>query len=472
MAVTYTTRLSLGKPTIGDSYNVWGTELNTVFDLLDESIISSNFAENSTNHSGLNFAYKAGRILDGTTQRTVTANTIALTDNATNYIECSIAGVISANTTSFTDGKIPLFTALTVGGVITTVTDKRAYFSASYTSLFTLPTNLVIETLKNLKVGAGTVGNWMTNENHIQLGGNSALLFSGTEGANSRVFLCNNAIRDVTDSRWEYISNDEASILGLEAGGAIFYTATTGVVGDGIGFNESFKVDVNRNFMLGGAAAESDAQGCFTLSAIADPTTNSNGQITLFSTNEASSTLGLQAEEVISEDTFRVKLNLADRYLHMRETALNPLSSFITSTLTIANDVTETTVISLTVPGRAAPAGQMLHIQLHGLISTNTAAHRCDVKLYVGADTTTIYNSTSAALTNSAFWINFYVYVKTTTAYCSAVRASFGGNTWNGSTDTTEDFTSDVLVKVTSTWTDAHAATTVSYHAGVIKVYN
>src|SRR3989304_7258373 len=128
MTVSYTTNMNLGKPTIGNSYNSWGTELNDqCLDILDAAILSNNFSENAASHSGLNFYYKGGRILDNVTTRIVIAGFILLTNTAINYIEVSTAGTVSANTTSFTDGSIPLFMATTAGGVITGVTDKRAY---------------------------------------------------------------------------------------------------------------------------------------------------------------------------------------------------------------------------------------------------------------------------------------------------------------------------------------------------------
>ncbi len=131
MADTTTTNLVLTKPENGASDNTWGAKLNTDMDILDLAIGTHNCAENSASHSALNFAYKAGRIMDGITPRDVAAGTVALTNTATNYIEITPStGAVSANTTGFTAGRIPLFTAVTAGGAITTVTDKRAYFAA------------------------------------------------------------------------------------------------------------------------------------------------------------------------------------------------------------------------------------------------------------------------------------------------------------------------------------------------------
>lgn len=79
------------------------------------------FAEGT--HSGLDFAYDAGDVLDPVTLALtpVIAGTVALTDDTVNYIEVDAAGVVSANDDCFTDGSHPLYRATTKDGEITTV---------------------------------------------------------------------------------------------------------------------------------------------------------------------------------------------------------------------------------------------------------------------------------------------------------------------------------------------------------------
>lgn len=90
--------------------------------------ISTYYAEDSPNHSGLNFAYKAGKCRDNNTVSTTNAGTILLTNATTNYIELTPStGVVSTNTTSYTSAKVPLFTVVTSGGAISTVTDHRTW---------------------------------------------------------------------------------------------------------------------------------------------------------------------------------------------------------------------------------------------------------------------------------------------------------------------------------------------------------
>jgi hypothetical protein len=99
-------------------------------DLIDAALITHNYAENAAVHSGLDFAYKSGAVRQGQTVSATVAGTVTLADDDTSYIEVDPAtGTVSDNVTGFTIGKIPLFTVVTASGSITTVTDKRAYFS-------------------------------------------------------------------------------------------------------------------------------------------------------------------------------------------------------------------------------------------------------------------------------------------------------------------------------------------------------
>lgn len=79
-------------------------------------------------HSGLNFAYGVGSVRADNVVTDVAAGTVTLPDDATNYIEITTAGDVSANTTGFTVGSIPLYMAVTASGAITT-TDKRCFLS-------------------------------------------------------------------------------------------------------------------------------------------------------------------------------------------------------------------------------------------------------------------------------------------------------------------------------------------------------
>lgn len=85
-------------------------------------------AENSLTTTGLTWGYKAGTIRYDNTITDVAAGTVSLTDNATNYVEVASDGTVYRNTSAFTAGRIPIRTVITLAGVQTTSTDKRAWF--------------------------------------------------------------------------------------------------------------------------------------------------------------------------------------------------------------------------------------------------------------------------------------------------------------------------------------------------------
>jgi hypothetical protein len=92
--------------------------------------LAETFDENPATTTGLVWGYKGGLFRLDSTVTTVAAGTIALTDDATNYIEIDPSdGLVKKNTTSFTSGRIPIRTVLTASGSQTTSTDKRAWFS-------------------------------------------------------------------------------------------------------------------------------------------------------------------------------------------------------------------------------------------------------------------------------------------------------------------------------------------------------
>lgn len=84
--------------------------------------------------SGLNWFYYGGVMLVGGVPTAIANNTaaLALTANATNYIEATVSGVVSANTIGFTAGSIPLYVAECGPSTVTSYAEKRALaFSAA-----------------------------------------------------------------------------------------------------------------------------------------------------------------------------------------------------------------------------------------------------------------------------------------------------------------------------------------------------
>ena len=80
-------------------------------------------------HSGLDFYYGIGIARADNVVTRVAAGSVTLTDDTTNYIEVTTVGVVSANTTGYTAGRIPLYTVVTASGAIFSVLDDRSFFN-------------------------------------------------------------------------------------------------------------------------------------------------------------------------------------------------------------------------------------------------------------------------------------------------------------------------------------------------------
>lgn len=87
------------------------------------------FAVDTDNVSGLTWAHLGGRIWNGSAIVTVAADTLALTPSATNYVEVDQVGVVSANTSAFTAGRVPLYVITTNGSGITATANAKALLS-------------------------------------------------------------------------------------------------------------------------------------------------------------------------------------------------------------------------------------------------------------------------------------------------------------------------------------------------------
>jgi len=106
----------------------------TANDALNAASPATLFARRGSLCSGLNWFYYGGTMLvDGVlTAIANNAATLALTASTTNYIEATRAGVVSKNTTGFTAGSIPLYTAVTGASTVTSYTDQRAWVQAEH----------------------------------------------------------------------------------------------------------------------------------------------------------------------------------------------------------------------------------------------------------------------------------------------------------------------------------------------------
>ena len=103
------------------------TTANAVFDAASPAAF---FGRRASTTTGLTWGYYGGVILvDGAVTEipdSTRRGTVTLTTNATNYVEITRAGSISANTSAFTAGRVPLYTiVVNVSGVVTSYTDHR-----------------------------------------------------------------------------------------------------------------------------------------------------------------------------------------------------------------------------------------------------------------------------------------------------------------------------------------------------------
>ena len=91
--------------------------------------LSDTFDENTATTTGLTWGFKSGTIRLDNTVTDISAGTVGLTDDSTNYVEIDPSDTtVKANTSSFTSGRIPIREVVTSSGAQTTSTDRRAWF--------------------------------------------------------------------------------------------------------------------------------------------------------------------------------------------------------------------------------------------------------------------------------------------------------------------------------------------------------
>lgn len=96
---------------------------NALFDAGSPATI---FGRRASTTSALTWGYYGGRFrASAGTYSSIANGTLALTASATNYVEVTVDGVVSSNTTAFTAGRIPLYTVVTGGSSVNSYTDER-----------------------------------------------------------------------------------------------------------------------------------------------------------------------------------------------------------------------------------------------------------------------------------------------------------------------------------------------------------
>jgi hypothetical protein len=97
--------------------------------LLDAASPSMLWGRHASACSGLTFGYYGGTFVDSTgTLHAVANGTVTLTASVTNYLFADgTTGALSANTTGFPAGKVPLYSIVTGTTTVTSYTDDRSY---------------------------------------------------------------------------------------------------------------------------------------------------------------------------------------------------------------------------------------------------------------------------------------------------------------------------------------------------------
>jgi hypothetical protein len=75
----------------------------------------------------LTWGFFGGELLVDGVLTAINNGSVSLTVSATNFIEATRAGAVSANTTGFTAGRIPLYEVVTNATTVTSYTDRRAW---------------------------------------------------------------------------------------------------------------------------------------------------------------------------------------------------------------------------------------------------------------------------------------------------------------------------------------------------------
>lgn len=97
---------------------------NGLFDAASPAMLFGRRAEGS---AGLVFAVYGGAMAIDGVLTAIANQSVTCTASMTNYVETTRAGVVSANTTGFTAGRVPLYECVAGASTITSYTDVRAW---------------------------------------------------------------------------------------------------------------------------------------------------------------------------------------------------------------------------------------------------------------------------------------------------------------------------------------------------------
>jgi hypothetical protein len=102
----------------------WLDDGNNNFTRL-RSMVDQQWGPRPAAFSGLDYAWFGGTGWNGSAWTEVADGTTTLADDDDNYVERTLAGVVSTNTTGFTASKLPMAVVTTASGEITAVSERR-----------------------------------------------------------------------------------------------------------------------------------------------------------------------------------------------------------------------------------------------------------------------------------------------------------------------------------------------------------
>jgi hypothetical protein len=106
-------------------------QINEALDAASPALL---FGRRASTCTGLTWGYYGGKIMVAGTVTSIGNGTVALTASQTNYIEATAAGVVSANTSAYTVGRMKLYRAVTSSSAVTSYTDDRVQGLGSETT--------------------------------------------------------------------------------------------------------------------------------------------------------------------------------------------------------------------------------------------------------------------------------------------------------------------------------------------------
>lgn len=144
----------------------------------------------------------------------------------------------------------------------------------------------------------------------------------------------------------------------------------------------------------------------------------------------------------------------------------------VTSTTTVANTTTETTIYSEPISAGSLDVGEVIDILLNGFYSTANAADTFTLRFKIGATTVLSVTSTAKNVTNTPFEIDFRTTIRTigaggTCISYASVKLDNADASAAATTTTAINTTNANTLTVTLQWSNALAANTLSLTQGV-----